>query len=525
MKARLTLVLTVAIALSMMTIGCTGDDYMKEVVAKGEEQPEQPEQPEEPEVLPITDDFSEALAAVEGVSDVRIEDSSNGARFYYFSCNEPIDHNNPALGTFKLRACINLSSDGTTAPVALVTRGYGLRDTTDDMYYSIPTIAKYLNATTLWVEHRYCGESQPEPKSNIEFTYLYADQTSQDLHAVVSKIKQTVLKQSGKWVSTGVSNDGITTALYAYHSDKYGWNDIDLYMPFCAPFLEGTPESCSDQKVGQYIVNECGKNYAPDTKQGIAYERLRKVPRALLENKELRDACMRRFHVTQYAFYLDILINFGRSEENATAGVLFIFYYHLFGKFSYCPFKMWADLVPEVDDMVDFIFMTDDELIEELTKTRTVYSDEQLKKRRYQDSGFAYDVQATRELGNVRYDYSLVDGMHLEDSTTDFGHLALEISKLFEYSTLMSRYAHQWDGGQLMKSFRQWVKTQNKYKMIFTYSANDPWTGGAIDESSNLMVKRMIVKEGTHSDKFMGGTYSDEERETIEKYINDYLYN
>ena len=75
-----------------------------------------------------------------------------------------------------------------------------------------------------------------------------------------------------------------------------------------------------------------------------------------------------------------------------------------------------------------------------------------------------------------------------------------------------------------MKSFRQWVKTQNKYNMIFCYSRNDPWTGGAIDPGTNPKVRLSICRDGVHQDEFLNDEfYSEQERQTLLGYVNSFL--
>ena len=75
-----------------------------------------------------------------------------------------------------------------------------------------------------------------------------------------------------------------------------------------------------------------------------------------------------------------------------------------------------------------------------------------------------------------------------------------------------------------MKSFRQWVKTQSKYDMIFGYSYSDPWTAGAIDESTNPRVKRIICKNGTHDDSFLDPEfYTEEEKQLLLSWVRGFL--
>ena len=530
-------------ALSMFTIGCTESDELTEIIAENEQKENSSDTPD-----PTIDEVAKALDAIDFVTDIRMEDVADVAsgetrRYYTFFFVQLVDHNDPSKGYFKQQARIRISTKGLTAPVVLYTHGYNMPEIKN---CDASEISDYLDASTLWVEHRYFNNSLPEPFENLEFTYLNADQAAQDLHAIVSLMKQVVFKQSGKWVSTGVSKDGITTGLYAYYSDKYGWDDIDLYMPFCAPFLEATPESCDDPKMGQYLYETSGSGYPAGSQEALAYQRLRQIPTALIQNKELRDACLRLYHEKDPTDYVEVINTFGRDEESVTAGVLHLYFHYLHGKFSYVPFKKWAGMVPEVNDaerMSKFIMMSEEELLKMISNENNVdntytynetpnsavseprvLSDDELLQFRGINPSMPYHVQAVRELGNIRMDLSSLNGLNFPGSTNDFGYLAATVSHQFEISVLYQRYAHQWDGGKLMKSFRQWVKTQNKYNMIFGYSFNDPWTGGAIDESTNPKVKRIICRNGTHTDAFLDPEcYTEEEKQLLLSWIHDFI--
>ena len=542
--------LALVMTLSMFTIGCTESDELTDITPEKKETPS-----ETPE--PISDDFTKALADIKEVSDVKVEDVEekdvegtvkNTYRYYTFFFSQLVDHKAPSNGNFKQQVRIRLSKNGLSAPVVLYNHGYNMSSAKDNF---VPTMTKYLDATTVWIEHRYFGNSLPEPFENLEFTYLNADQAAQDLHAIVSVLKQTVLKESGKWISTGVSKDGITSGLYAYYSDIYGWNDIDLYMPFCAPFLEASPESCDDLKMGQYLYKVCGSGYPAGSVEDIAYQRLRQIPTELIQNKELRDACLRMYHQKDASEYIEVINTFGRDEEKATAGLINLYFNQLYDKFSYVLYKKWAPLVPELKDtekMAAFIALSaselqaiidlmkdlgdldidddddDDTTSKSSVKDPRVYSDNELLMLRDVDPTMPYYVQAVRELGNIRLDLSALEGLNFPGSTNDFGFLAASVAHQFEVSVLYKRYANQWDGGKLMKSFRQWVKTQNKYNMIFCYSFNDNWTGGAIDESTNPKVKRIICRNGTHNDYFLNADYYTEaEKQQLLGYIRNFI--
>lgn len=57
------------------------------------------------------------------------------------------------------------------------------------------------------------------------------------------------------------------------------------------------------------------------------------------------------------------------------------------------------------------------------------------------DEIYAYYIQAVKELGNIRYDFSMLDGVKFsESSTQDMGYLASAVSKMFETATVLAKY-------------------------------------------------------------------------------------
>lgn len=546
-----------AIMTVVVMAGCTADDYMNDITVR------EPEQQAPPEGL-LSDNVSEALAAVDGISDVTIEDKKQEdgttERYYFFYVDQPVSHHDKSLGTYKQHAC--LRSKDLTAPVLLYTHGYNMDNKAED--YGIHDIATYLGASELYVEHRYFGNSLPESYESLTFTYLNADEAAHDLDSLLVRLQRTVLKDSKQWVSTGTSKDGMTTALLAYYADMYGWNQsgrkdyfkMDLYMPFCAPFLVGTPESCDDPQMGYYLYHDCGNGYALGSVEEKAWQRLRKIPEAIVLDNDLRESCLRMYHQTAPKDYVEVINTFGRDQEKVSAAMLSTYLGCLFTKFSYVPFSEWAHLVPDVDAatmdavteeeaatkaqaitaLTDFVYMKSDRLSEFLALENLLdspgntqespssvppphtYTDSEILDYLYSEVQFPYEIQAAKELGNVRFDFSMLDGIKFsEESTENMGYLALSISKQFEISTTLAKYADQWDGGQLMSSFRSWAATQTAAKMIFVYQANDPWTGGAINARDDNYVKRFIFKNGAHNHFILNPRYYPEADATVLK--------
>ncbi|MFA6126723.1 MAG: S28 family serine protease [Bacteroidales bacterium] len=167
---------------------------------------------------------------------------------YEIKFTQPVDHNKPEGQKFTQRMFIG--HVGFDKPMVLSTSGYDARG----LGGAEP--AQILKANLIRVEHRYFGQSAPDP---LDWTYLTVWQAASDHHAIVQLFKQLY---PGKWISTGVSKDGQTAMMFkAFYPD-----DIDVAIPYVAPlntakvdprifsFLSsvGTPEE--RQKVYDYQI-------------------------------------------------------------------------------------------------------------------------------------------------------------------------------------------------------------------------------------------------------------------------------
>lgn len=511
--------------------GCADSEHMDEILVNNNN--------EQPEDEPLSDEISKKLESIPGITSVEIQvsEKDKNVRGYSFCVTQQTDHSDPSKGTFDQRCFLFFK--GYDSPVVLGTEGYQINDSIDNIHTD--DLTKYLKANYLTVEHRYFGKSLPEPFEDLDFTYLYTDQAAADLHAIVTLMQQHLFPRNNKWVATGTSKSGISTALYAYYSDKNGWNDIDLYVPFCAPFITGTKEECVNNIIGKYLLTTCGNGYPKGSIEDEARQRLLAIPAAICNNEPLRDACLIRFHQDSPSYYTDIYERYQGEllEKAATAGIIQRYYDNLFGKFSYVQYSSWASYVPDIDkaiaptatdkdiaDVVDFVFLDDIELEKRInsdqqssTSLRSVMNDQELLEFRKEKPTMPYFVQAFRELGSYTFDYSMVDGTWL---TPQF---AYEVGYMECVANEFSgRYHGQWDGGKLMTDVRNWAFSVSSKPIIFVYSYNDPWTGAAIsDDAANPSRKVWKVTNmiGTHAPNFLDKSLCDEE---ASKTIKDAIY-
>ncbi|MCK5820315.1 MAG: aminopeptidase [Bacteroidales bacterium] len=167
-------------------------------------------------------EFLKTLEAIEGVE--VIGSARSGKQFteaYELKFTQPVNHNYPTGLTFTQRMFIG--HVGYDRPMVLSTSGYQARG----LGNAEP--AQLLKANLIRVEHRYFGESVPDP---LIWDNLTVWQAATDHHRIVQTFKKLY---EGKWVSTGHSKDGQTAIMFkAIYPD-----DIDVAIPYVAPLNKG----------------------------------------------------------------------------------------------------------------------------------------------------------------------------------------------------------------------------------------------------------------------------------------------
>ena len=445
------------------------------------------------------------LKAVPGVSNVSVLTGTTGTgvtgNFYYFYFDQLIDHKHPEKGTFKQKAVLRYV--GPEAPTVLHTQGY---ETTDTLaYLTVPSLVHLLNANFIELEYRYFGDSQPQPLDNLDFTYLDSEQASDDLHDLVTAMKATG-RFPGKWISSGVSKNGYTTAFYAYYSSKKGYDDIDLYVPVAAPFNV----ELADKRPNVYMME---KSTAFDPKSA---DKLKAFGRAICSDTPLAKYLIECFR-SQFAKQLPGMKGAGMSEEQidlyAVSNYIAMYEYYLLRKLMYFPVKQWTDLIPDTTGMTQvefaeqFIRMDEKAFGDYLKKlnetvTRAPYTEEQLLENRKKDVAFAYQIQVAKEIGTLAFVFDFMKGCPY--FSQEFVDAILKENYLPD-GTLPS-YASLYSNAQVLDFLNNFLPT-TKMKMVFVYGEQDPWTGSAIPAPTNPNVKKFTVPKGCHNDYFDNPAY------------------
>ena len=525
---------------ALLLTGCAKDNSMTDITPVRE---------------PSTNDTNEivqALSDIEGITDVELQSTDDGKdTIYFFYFVQPIDHLHPENGTYKQQ--VSMKFVDYNKDVVLYTHGYDMPSSAEK--FTEVDLREHLKANMVKVEHRYFGLSLPGALGDLDYTFLDAEQQSYDLHNIVQALRQHFFK-TGKWVSTGTSKDGITSALYAYYSDLNGWKDIDVFVPFCAPFMPGTTEngvfSCMDSSVGTYQTQGCGSGYPEGSDEAIAAKRIKQIYNAICTNQVVRNACIKAVGIVSPESYGKILNQYNNysdySTGNLTKDLTALAYNHIadrfFNFFSYLSFSSWASLVPdpvkaatdkdELEDLTNFISLSSAELADSISNlfkdkkkqaiTRSSNNGnehlwEYLKELR-KESTMPYEIHAFKELGYADVDYSLADGTYL--TAQQIKSVNFILCPQYKYQSLYPQ-----DKGKLMRNFRQWVYTENTQPIIFVYAKNDPWTGARPDDAAiqqNPMTKMIIDPIATHNSNFLDSeSYTEASKQAIISALNTYL--
>ena len=465
--------------------------------------------------VPATTDFDQdivnALKAIDKVTDVKpfklvnMYNPRTKQTFtktaYFFNYKQLIDHNNPSKGWFKQQCVLTVA--GKDRPTVLLSEGYALGSAQNYKnrldYILEPTLVSVLDANCLQVEHRYFGWSLPEGYTN-RWNYLSAKQNSADLHTIVTAIKQSGIVGQGKWLSTGVSKPGMTTAYYAYEYP----GEMDAYVPFCAPFMLSQSEKGSFN----YIMSADAL--------GDRLEKVKAAFRKYCGDKTLQQEAVKLLRN-------DDPDSNAYDNETLRMYLLSRLFYHHWKKMSYVHYSLWEPLVPKEGDSAEkfltYILATD----------TTKYVGEN-------------DIDYQRRLDYVN---------DLEPDSTSFGILPVSMTRaaVVERQRLNPFNAHTyielgaivmttgWVDDLLTETEKATITTPNDPAangftydngayirkvldgiMMFVYGMQDPWTGNRIpDDKLGKNCQILYIENGTHNDDI--NTWNASERNMLFQWL------
>lgn len=376
-----------------------------------------------------------------------------------FDYIQPVDHNNPTGQTFYQRVRIFYAGSGKNT--VLHTAGYNL---SKEMAVGFNSLSLWGGMSLVEVEHRYFLGSNPST-IDTELKYFNAVQQSADLHDIVTDLRSLM---GGKWISTGCSKDGITTALYAMHYPK----DMNVYVPFDAPFCQ----SRDDMRNGVFLKDKVGT--AAERKrifdsQTMALDMVDDIAKYVYSNGEGKGSTeIPSAKVEAY-----------RDSVKCSVVMRFV------NMWCYTPVSEWINMVPEKGGEG----ITADSLY------RYYYRD------RKNDSGpgeddvyqYPYYLQAWFELGFYSLDLSGFDPKYQLSNEKHGVTLKSNIS-----DEDLAHYGSRPFDNTAMKGVVDFVKNTGGAKMVFVYGGNDHWTASGIQDGEFDVqnVRRHLITRGTHTD-------------------------
>jgi PS-10 peptidase S37 len=157
------------------------------------------------------------LQTIPGFEVTKIQTLEGFAQSFQIDITQPVDHANPAAGTFAQR--FYLSYRSADSPMVFYTSGYGIARNFE------PELSALLKANQILLVHRFFpGADAPDWK------YLTIRQAADDQHRIREALSHLF---PGKWVSTGGSKGGMTALFYR----RYHPGDVQATVAYVAPLM------------------------------------------------------------------------------------------------------------------------------------------------------------------------------------------------------------------------------------------------------------------------------------------------
>ena len=378
------------------------------------------------------------MKEIANITEVKALESEEFAEKYVTYFTQPIDHENPELGTFRQRVFV--SHVGFDRPTVLVTEGYGASYASNPRYRE--ELSKWFNTNMIFVEYRYFLESTPEPR---DWQYLTTKNSADDLHAIRNAFKQIY---PGKWIATGISKGGQTTMLYrTFYPD-----DVDISVPYVAPLCYGV----EDGRHEPFLRYKVGTAEERRTIENFQFEVLKR--RATLQPLFDKHCAEKKY---EFRAPLEEIYDYAVLEY---------------------PFALWQwgtpiSTIPSLD-------ASDEEIFKHLLA---------ISDPSYFDVNGPYasfNVQACRELGYYGYDMRPFKDYMVIKSTKDYLRRLMlpEDAQFVKFDKTLG------------KKITKFLK-KNDPKMIFIYGEIDPWSAAAVtwlntNKKKNLHI--FVEPRGSH---------------------------
>jgi hypothetical protein len=399
--------------------------------------PDGPDQPEPP-VAAVCDEaqVQTELAALPNITRVATASCgqyvATGAKCFKLSYRQPISATNPK--TFEQQ--LLLAHRGCERPMVVADWGYSSFGFFDD------ELATLFHANTLWIEHRYQGESIPA-SADWDWSALTIENGAADTHRIVESFKKMY---GGNWVSTGASKGGITAT---YH--HYLWpNDLDGSIPYVAPASRARIDDLYQGYISSHMTSACAQ--------------------------KLRDAMIAAVTTRKNAMIAKLTATVGAGYEE----------YYLQAMVAYVEWSFWQYYGNTSCPAVPTSTSTDDAFFSFLQ----------------QASGYPERLPAmdARSDGALSYEWLTEQGFAQQLSTT----VSSYVTDPYVRQTMEQTFMEQYPGialpaynGRITSEVRTWARTSAD-NLLLIYGELDPWSGGAMDAPTKPTSGRYFVPGANH---------------------------
>ncbi len=322
-------------------------------------------------------------------------------------------------------------------------------------------LSRIMKCNQIIVEHRYFDDSTPE---NPDWNFMTIPQAAADHHRIVEFFKKYFL---GKWISTGISKGGSTAIFHR----KFYPADVDVTVPYVAPLNY----SIGDKRLERFLENvstpEC-RTKVKSFQREVLKRRDELIP--MFQNESEKDSLTYSIGIEK-AFEYTVL-EYG--------------------------FAFWQLSRGDCNSISDTT-ATNEELLNHLKQRSPFdyFSDVSIS------SLAPFFHQAYTEFGYYEYDVTAFkDLLKLADGKTSF---FIPNSVTTEFSP------------KLLFEIEEWLMNEGN-NFIYIYGGNDPWTGAAVNVSSNTNSLKMVKENGSHGTRI--NSFDEADRElilsTLEKWLN-----
>ncbi len=374
------------------------------------------------------------LRALPGVTVEQRDTDTPGYTYFVLHFTQPVDHGDPRGQTFQQE--VSLLHRDLDAPMIVHTSGYF-------DYYTDHTVelTNLLFGNQISIEHRYFGESRPDP---ADWSKLTIEQMADDEHEIIAALRTIY---PGAFLTTGASKGGMTAT---YHR-RFFPDDVEGTVPYVAPISFGAPDDRYTSFVDAIGTTQCRNE-------------LRALAIEMLQNR--RAALEERAAAQPNHAYNRVAL--GPAVEASVASMEWAF---------------WQYFGVGVCDQIPSTSASDDDLFSFLDTIAPVGDSDDAQVGLFE----AYYYQAYSQLGFPAANATYLDP-YLMYTDADYDG-ALPTPDLPSY-----------DDGAAMHDIDDFVENDGD-RLLFVYGEWDPWTGGKYDLGNATDSALFIQTQGTHGSR------------------------